>query len=234
MVVPQAMSTMEHRYPVTLEGELDTGLSRWLWLVKWLLLIPHLVILIFLWIAAAVMWVIALFAILFTGRYPRGLFDFELGVMRWTWRVGFYSYDALGTDRYPPFSLNEEPDYPARLDVEYPERLSRGLVLVKWWLLVIPQALVVGIIVGGWEAGGTWGWHADEADWVANIGLIGVLVLIAAVVLLFAGRYPRDIFNLVMGLNRWVFRVAVYALLMRDEYPPFRLDQGPREPGAQP
>ena len=234
MVVPQAMSTMEHRYPVTLEGELDTGLSRWLWLVKWLLLIPHLVILIFLWIAAAVVWVIALFAILFTGRYPRGLFDFELGVMRWTWRVGFYSYDALGTDRYPPFSLNEEPDYPARLDVEYPERLSRGLVLVKWWLLVIPQALVVGIILGGWEAGGTWGWDADEGGWVANIGLIGVLVLIAAVVLLFAGRYPRDIFNLVMGLNRWVFRVAVYALLMRDEYPPFRLDQGPREPGAQP
>src|SRR4051794_15186958 len=98
MVVPQAVSTMEHRYPVTLEGELEPDLSRWLWLVKWLLLIPHLVILIFLWIAAAVVWVIALFAILFTGRYPRGLFDFELGVMRWTWRVGFYSYDALGTD----------------------------------------------------------------------------------------------------------------------------------------
>ena len=81
---------------------------------------------------------------------------------------------------------------------------------------------------------GDWGWDADEAHWVANVGLIGVLVLIAPVVLLFAGRYPRDIFNLVMGLNRWVFRVAVYALLMRDEYPPFRLDQGPREPGAQP
>jgi len=224
----------QRAYPTVLEGELDTGLSRWLWLVKWLLLIPHLVILIFLWIAAAVVWVIALFAILFTGRYPRGLFDFELGVMRWTWRVGFYSYDALGTDRYPPFSLNDEPDYPARLDVEYPERLSRGLVLVKWWLLVIPQALVVGIFLGGWQAGGTWGWDADEGGWVANIGLIGVLVLIAAVVLLFAGRYPRDIFNLVMGLNRWVFRVAAYALLMRDEYPPFRLDQGPREPGPQP
>jgi hypothetical protein len=224
----------QRAYPIVLEGELDTGLSRWLWLVKWFLLIPHFFVLIFLWIAAAVVWVIALFAILFTGRYPRGLFDFELGVMRWTWRVGFYSYDALGTDRYPPFSLDEEPDYPARLDVEYPERLSRGLVLVKWWLLVIPQALVVGIFLGGWKAGGTWGWDADEGGWIANIGLIGVLVLIAAVVLLFAGRYPRDIFNLVMGLNRWVFRVAVYALLMRDEYPPFRLDQGPREPGPQP
>ena len=115
--------------------------------------------------------------------------------------------------------------------MEYPERLSRGLVLVKWWLLVIPHALVVGILEGGWG----WGWHTEEAGWVANVGLIGVLVLIAAVMLLFAGRYPRDIFNLIMGLNRWVFRVAAYVLLMRDEYPPFRrLDQGPREPAAQP
>ena len=223
------VTTTERPYPVTLEGEFDPAVSRWLWLVKWLLLIPHLIVLAFLWIAAAVIWLIALFAILFTGRYPRGLFDFELGVLRWTWRVLFYSYSALGTDRYPPFSLNEEPDYPARLDVEYPEQLSRGLVLVKWWLLVIPQALVVGIFEGGWG----WGWRSEEAHWVANVGLIGVLVLIAAVMLLFVGRYPRDIFNLVMGLNRWVYRVAAYVLLMRDEYPPFRLDMGPREHGAQ-
>jgi Domain of unknown function (DUF4389) len=219
----------ERPYPVTLEGELEPDLSRWLWIVKWLLLIPHFVVLLFLWIAAAVVWLIALFAILFTERYPRGLFDFILGVMRWTWRVSFYSYDALGTDRYPPFSLGLEPDYPARLDVEYPERLSRGLVLVKWWLFVIPHAVVVGIFVGGWG----WGWGYEERHWVANVGLIGVLVLIAALALLFLGRYPRGIFNLVMGLNRWVVRVAAYFLLMRDEYPPFRLDQGPREPGAQ-
>jgi hypothetical protein len=219
-------ATTERPYPVRLDGELEPNLSRWLWLVKWLLLIPHLIVLVFLWIAAAVIWLIALFAILFTGRYPRGLFDFELGVMRWTWRVLFYSYSALGTDRYPPFSLNEEPDYPARLEVEYPEQLSRGLVLVKWWLLVIPHALVVGIFEGGWG----WGWGHEEGHWVANVGLIGVLVLIAAVMLLFAARYPRGIFNLVMGLNRWSFRVAAYVLLMRDEYPPFRLDQGPAEP----
>ena len=213
------------RYPVRIEGQLDTGLSRWLWLVKWILAIPHYVVLAFLWLTLIVLTIVAFFAILFTGRYPRGIFDFNLGVLRWTWRVAFYSYGALGTDRYPPFTLEDVPDYPARLEVAYPEHLSRGLVLVKWWLLAIPQYIVTGIFLGGGSYAA-----AQVDDWFWGIGfetgLIGVLVLFAGVALLFTTRYPSGLFDLVVGLDRWVARVAAYVLLMRDEYPPFRLEQG--------
>jgi hypothetical protein len=110
-------------------------------------------VLVFLWIGFAVVSVVAFFAILFIGRYPRATFDFNLGVLRWTWRVSFHSYSALGTDRHPPFTLADVPDYPARLEVEYPQTLSRGLVLVKWWLLALPHYLIVGVFAGGAWAG---------------------------------------------------------------------------------
>ena len=213
--------------PVQVEARLDEPLSRWLWLVKWLLLIPHLIVLIVLWVAFAVVTFIAFFAILFTARYPRSLFEFNVGVLRWTWRVTYYGYSALGTDRYPPFTLGEAPDYPATLTVAYPERLSRGLVLVKWWLLAIPHYLVLALI------GGAVGTAVSGDDWQVPFGgLLPLLVLFVAVALLFVGRYPRGLFDLVVGLNRWVYRVIVYVSLMRDEYPPFRLDQGGTEPDS--
>ncbi len=93
-------------YPASLNGEIDPNLGRWLWLIKWLLIIPHLVVLSFLWVAYVLLTIGAFFAILFTGKYPKGIFDFNVGVLRWSWRVAFYSYNALGTDRYPPFSLS--------------------------------------------------------------------------------------------------------------------------------
>ena len=101
-----------HPYPVRVDAALQDGLSRWLWLVKWVLAIPHYVVLLFLWIAFGVLSVVAFFAILFTGRYPRGIFDFNVGVLRWTWRVAYYAYGGLGTDQYPPFSLDERPGLP--------------------------------------------------------------------------------------------------------------------------
>jgi hypothetical protein len=95
-------------------------------------------------------------------------------------------------------------------------------VLVKWWLLAIPHYLIVGIFLGSWQLS-------------AGIGLIGILVLIAVVILLFTSRYHRDLYDFVMGLNRWCYRVLAYAMLLRDEYPPFRLDTGGHDPAtAQP
>jgi Domain of unknown function (DUF4389) len=211
--------TPHSTFPLRLTGELDDRLSRWQWLFKWLLALPHFVVLLFLWVGFVLSTVVAGFAILFTARYPRGIFDFNVGVLRWSWRVAFYTYSALGTDKYPPFSLGEHPEYPARLEVDYPEHLSRGLVLVKWWLLAIPHYLIVSIFTGGaWGVG----------------GLVGLLVLFAGLALLFTGRYPRSLYDLAMGLNRWSFRVVAYAGLMTDTYPPFRLDQGGAEPPAQP
>ena len=200
-------------HPVQLEGELEPGPSRWLWLVKWLLPIPHVIVLAFLWAALVVTTIFVFFAILFTERYPRSLFGFNLGVLRWTWRVAWYGYGGLGTDRDPPFTL-QDVDYPARLEIPYPERLSRGLVLVKWWLLALPHYLVIGflprrrLVVVLRVA-------RPRADRAAGL-LRGSRLLVRR-------RYPRDLYELVLRMDRRVVRVAAYALLMRDEYPPFRL-----------
>jgi len=195
------MTTVSKAYPVNIKGELTVMPSRWLWIFKWLLIIPHAFILYFLEIAAVVVWVIAWFAILFTGKYPKSLFDFSVGVLRWGWRVNFYSYSALGTDKYPPFALESMPDYPADLDVVYPAKLSRGLIFVKWWLLAIPHFIILYFL-----------------------GIFSsILVIVVALCLLFTGKYPASLFRLIIGVNRWSNRVSAYVFLLTDEYPPFRL-----------
>lgn len=218
------MSTSSAAYPLRLEGALDAAPSRWLWLVKWLLVLPHVAVLALLWIGVAFSTAFALVAILVTGRYPRALFRYNAGVLRWSWRVGFYACNGLATDRYPPFRLADDAGYPARLEIDEPAALSRGQVLVKWWLLALPHYLVICVFEGL-----AWSTAADTSNGL-GVGLIGLLVLCAAVVLLATGRYPRSVFDFVMGMNRWVFRVAAYSLLMTDVYPPFRLDMGGSEP----
>ncbi len=194
-------------YPVSLKGELTAPPARGWWLIKWLLALPHYVLLVFLWIAFVAVCIVAFFAILINAKYPRTLFDFNAGVLRWTWRVGFYSYSALATDKYPPFTL-KKVNYPADLEIVYPRKLSRGLVLVKWWLLAIPHYIIVGFFQGGGRNGS---------------GLTPILAIFAAITVLFTGKYPKDIFKLVVGTNRWSYRVYAYASLMTDHYPPFRL-----------
>ena len=246
--------TEERSYPLDIRGEMSPDLSRWLWLIKWLLIIPHLIVLLVLSIVSVILTIVAFFVILFTGKYPRGMFNFNVNVLRWKWRVLFYSYLALGTDRYPPFSLASDDDYPADLSVQYPERLSRVKVIFKWWLLAIPHYIIMMLFVGmqallenaiqtlllgidvlrfGDSANEEVAKHgialitigASSLPFaaIAAVGLMGALVLIAAVTLLFRGRYPTDIFDLVMGMQRWSYRVAGYSGLLYDDYPPFRL-----------
>ena len=208
--------------PAQLTGHLDPGLSRWLWLVKWILVIPHYIVLALLWIAFLVVTVAAGFAILFTGRYPASLFQFTVGVLRWNWRVSFYAYGVLSTDRYPPFTL-ARADYPAEFGVAYPVKLSHWKVLFKSWLFALPQLLIVAALTGSLTSSST-----------SSISLLSLLVCIAAVILLFTGVYRLGIFDLLMGINRWSVRTITYAALMSDKYPPFRLDQGPLDPPPNP
>jgi hypothetical protein len=208
--------------PITLKAELPEEPSRALWLVKWLLLVPHIFLLVFLWVGLVGSTLIAFFAIIFTGRYPRGLFDYSVGVLRWSWRVTYYGYGALSTDRYPPFSLQSVEDYPADLKIDYPERLKQWMPLVKW-LLAAPHYLVLAVLIGGHQGGGesmVGSYHDYQG---AFPSLLFLLVLFIAVVLLFTGKMQRDMRRLAVGINRWALRVAAYVGLMTDEYPPFRL-----------
>ncbi len=191
------MSTAQSTYPLVFDVEYPERLSRWLIFVKWLLAIPHLIILYALLAVAEIITVIAWFAILFTGRYPKGMVDFVVGILRW--QHNFTAYIVLLRDEYPPFSLSAG-QYPVTYDVEYPERLSRLLIFVKW-LLVIPNLIVLALVGIAYY----------------------VTLIIAWFAILFTGRYPEGLFRFAVGTIRWSARVNAYVLLLRDEYPPFSL-----------
>ncbi len=186
-------------YEVRVEAERQDEYHRFLPLVKWLLAFPHYLVLIVLGIGALFAHLIAFFAVLFTGRYPRGLFDYVVGVMRWGWRVGAYVY--LLTDDYPPFTLDDDPSYPAQLEIDYPEHVDRWRPLVHW-LLIIPYYFVATILV-----------------YVAMIvAFIGIFVI------MFTKELPEGMFKLILIPARWSFRAQAYAYFLVTRYPPFEWD----------
>jgi Domain of unknown function (DUF4389) len=194
---PPAEGPTPAAYPVRFEAERQDEYHRLLPLVKWLLAFPHYIVLVFLGIGAAVAILIAFFAVLFTRNYPRGLFDFVAGTYRWGYRVA--GYVLLLTDRYPPFTLAEEPDYPVRVEIDYPEDgIDRWRPLVQW-LLVIPYAFVAAVLV-------------LVAEVVAFIGVF---------VILFTKNLPEGMFNLIVNPFRWQLRANAYAYFLVDRYPPF-------------
>ncbi|MDI6105873.1 DUF4389 domain-containing protein [Actinoplanes sp. NEAU-A12] len=217
------------RYPLRVEAHRDEPLSRWLWLVKWLLLVPHYLALLVLWTGLVVLTLVAYLAVLITGRYPASIRSYNLGVLRWTWRVGYYGYQALGTDAYPPFTLADVPDYPARLSLAPAEPVPRWLPLVAW-LFAVPHLIILGALNGAvdWTAGN------DGTVTSGSMSVIAALVLTAAVALLFTGHHLRGLYDLLIGVARWNLRVAAYLCLLTPRYPPLRLDQGESEPDGPP
>ncbi|MGH2952207.1 MAG: DUF4389 domain-containing protein [Solirubrobacterales bacterium] len=188
-------------YPVRVEAERQPEYNRFLPLVKWLLAVPHYIVLFFLIIGVLFAKIAAFFAVLITGRYPEGIFSFVSGVLGWSWNVTAYVY--LLTDRYPPFSLDRVATYPARLEIAYPSAgVDRWRPLVHW-LLVIPYAIVAGVL----------------AYLAAVIALIGVFVI------LFTRNLPEGMFKLILIPYRWQFRAATYAMFMVTRYPPFEWDE---------
>jgi hypothetical protein len=184
-------------YPVRFEVDYPDHLSRLLIFVKWLLAIPHWIILIALAIAMYVVNFIAFFAILFTKKYPEGLFRFAVGVDRWSYNVSVYT--GLLRDEYPPFSM-EGGAYPLAYDVEYPGEMSRWLIFIKW-LLILPNAIVFLLVA------------------IASY----FTTFIAWFMILFTGSYPRGLFNFYVGVLRWGARINAYTGFMTDRYPPFGL-----------
>jgi hypothetical protein len=190
------MTPQNPDYPVRLEIEYPVRLSRLLIFVKGILVIPHYIALLFLAIGLFVVAAISWFAVLFTGRYPEGMFNYIVGVMRWGVRVAAYQF--LLTDKYPPFSLDDDPAYPVHLEVDYPQQIARWRPLVHW-LLVYPAAIAMYVLV-----------------------LIGYLAaLVAWFAILFTGRYPQGLFNAVVVSLRWALRVNTFQYWMTEQYPPF-------------
>jgi hypothetical protein len=190
-------------YPVQLELEAPLEVARWRPLVHWLLVLPHWVVLYVLQGVLGALGLVSWFAILFTGNIPRGIFDFMAMIFRYQWRT--YSYIAFLREPYPPFdftpSTGDDGLDPAHLSIEYPEHLSRGLIFVKW-LLIIPHFIALFFVFIG-------------AFFVWIAGFFAVL---------FTGRWPEGMRRFLIGTTRWSMRASAYLYNMTDVYPAFSLE----------
>ncbi len=194
--VPDPSGPPSPIFPAQLEISYPQELNRWLPLVKWLLAIPHFIALFFVAIGAFFVAIYAFFAVLFTGRFPRGAFDYIVGTFRWAYRVAVYYH--LMTDAYPPFSLADDPNFPVRLEMEYPEHIANWRPLVQW-LLAIPYVWIAAILY----------WFT------------GILTFLAFFTVLFTKKIPRGLFEMMVPGLRWQLRGNAYAYFMTDRYPPF-------------
>jgi Inner membrane component of T3SS, cytoplasmic domain/Domain of unknown function (DUF4389) len=188
-------------YPIDFQVDYpEGGIARWRALFQGFLLIPHWIVLLFVYLGALFVWIGAFFAILITGKYPEGMFNYLAGTLHWGNRVTGFQYWM--TEQYPPFSLSPEPDYPIRTRIEYPEKIARWRPLVQG-LLAIPHFIVISFLF--------------LAEYI--------VILIAFFSILFTRQWPRSMFDFTVGIVRWRTRANAYGYYwMTEQYPPFSLD----------
>lgn len=219
-------------YPLRVVMNRDENLSRWLWIIKGIMVIPHYIVMFFLAIPLILVIPIAWISVVVTGVYPKALWDYVVGVQRWSFRLSSYS-STLITDKYPPFTLQDDPEYPARYLPRYPEKgeLSRLTVFFRL-ILAIPVLFLVGLLTINPN---TWGYMQSprqEFGFLANIiSIMGLLSLAAGLSILITGKYSDGIFKWLSAFQRFSARVSAYVLFLVEPYPPIRLDAGEDEPG---
>jgi hypothetical protein len=203
---PQSWQPSRAPHPVAFDVAYPDRHSRWLIFVKWLLVIPQAFIAYLLGYLTFLLAIFAWFAILFTGRYPRSMFEFAVGCMRWSGNV--FAYFALLRDEYPPFSFSQG-EYAVTFEVPYPDRQSRWRLFIRLFAIV-PNYIVLQFVLIAWLLTSFISWFA----------------------ILVAGHYPRGLFYFSVGVMRWYQRAGAYLYLLRDEYPPYSVSADAR-PGNE-
>lgn len=162
--------------------------------------IPHYFLLFFVSIWAAILIFIAFWVVLFTGRYPKNMYEFQAGLMRWGLRLNARIYNL--SDGYPAFGI-KAADEKVTLDLPYPEKLSRGLLLLRFFFGFIYVLIPHGFLL-----------------FFRSIATM-VIAFLAWWAVLFTGKYPLSFHKYVTGFLRWTNRVNLYLLFLTDKYPPF-------------